>query len=200
MGIIENFTCLCSHGDSAFVVTFIGTYCGGIDRGGACGQGVFTGKGEYAGYRFKGQWENNEFRHGELKMKNGMRYVGDFYKGRGFHGHGELWLKDGVRCFDGQWMMGEEGVGGSAHSGMAVDSDGSVHRVKFEGYGVEWTEMERAFNEKQSFQIPYGVYFGSGCKGASWTLLPVVAEPPLHCTRGSAVTIPDSLRAAASTV
>jgi hypothetical protein len=154
-----------------------GTYCGGVDRGKARGHGVFTvKKGWAAGYGLEGEWENNVIRRGNLKTKDGRNYVGEFAKhGRCFHGHGKLLLRDGVRYFDGEWEK-HDGVFslGCARRGMAVDSDGAVHRVVFQGgRGAWWEEMERAFDAKQSFQ--YGTGF-RGCTGASWTRLPVRAD------------------------
>ena len=82
-----------------------GTYRGGVDRGKAGGHGVFTVEEVvYAGYRFEGGWEDNVMRCGELTMEHGTRYVGAFANhGCCFRGRGELWLKGGVRLFDGEW-------------------------------------------------------------------------------------------------
>jgi hypothetical protein len=172
-----------------------------VDRGKARGHGVLTvEEGDYAGYRLEGEWEHNVMRRGELKMKDGTRYVGAFADYGGcFRGRGELWLKDGVRLFDGEWeqicgMLGYVwekhlyGVG-YARRGMAVDSDGAVHRVEFEGVcGAHWETMEQAFDEKQAFRrFP--------CTGASWTRLPVRARSARGASAMAAVT-----RAAVATV
>jgi hypothetical protein len=114
-------------------------------------------------------------RRGELKTEHGTRYVGEFADDGGcFRGRGELWLQDGVRHLDGEWE--KDGALGCARRGMAVDSDGAVHRVEFEGNGAMkkggawWKYMGQAFDEKQAFR-------DSGwCTGASWTRLPVRAR------------------------
>ena len=125
----------------------------------------------------EGEWEDDVMRRGELKTADGMRYVGEFADdGRCFLGRSELWLKDGLRHFDGEWeKQGGSSVCGFARRGMAVDSDGAVHRVEFEGeWGAWWGYMERAFDEKQAFRI-------FGCTSASWTLLPVRARGAHEC-------------------
>jgi hypothetical protein len=154
-----------------------GTYRGGVDRRKARGRGLFiVEEGKYAGYRFEGEWEDNVMRRGELKTEDGTRYVGEFSDdGRFFRGRGELWLRDGIRHFDGEW---EEHYGrGFARRGMAVDSDGAVYRVEFEGgWGAYWKKMELAFDEKQRRH-------GICCAGSSWTRLPVRTHTARDGTR-----------------
>jgi hypothetical protein len=151
-------------------MTWKGTYNGRVVRGKALGHGVFTAEGEHAGYRLEGVWDNGDMRCGELKTQGGRRYVGEFARrGVSFRGRGELWLNDGVRLFDGEWeqhgVFGLVGGLGYTRRGMAVDSDGAVHRVEFEGErGAHWSVMERAFDEKQAFR-------DYGCTGASWSQL-----------------------------
>jgi hypothetical protein len=64
---------------------------------------------------------------------------------------------------------------------MAVDSDGAVYQVEFEGKsGAWWEEMERAFDEKQAFR--------SGlCTGSSWTRLPVRVRSAFAIANGVAM-------------
>lgn len=142
-----------------------GTYRGAVDGGKACGHGIFTAEGKHAGFRLEGRWEDNVMRRGELKTQGGRRYVGEFADNGSFRGRGELWLNDGVRHFDSEWE--QHGVVCYARRGMAVDGDGTVHRVEFMGEtGVHWSLMERAFDKKESFR-------DYGCSSASWSQLPV---------------------------
>ena len=162
-----------------------GTFSGGVDHEGkARGHGVLTGEGEHAGWRLEGEWEDTRMRRGEMRMGGehaGKRYAGEF--GGGIDGRGELSLAGGWR-FDGEWE------GGCARRGVAEESDGAVYRVAFEGRCAWWSDMERAFDEKQSFlDDPWdrmghalfdwkrSFHYSEFVTGASWDLLPVRASP-----------------------
>jgi hypothetical protein len=167
-----------------------GTYSGGVDQEKARGYGTFTGEGANAEWRLEGEWEDNCMRRGEMKMGGlyaGKRYVGEFDGDGRFRGSGKLswvhrgWLWNGERHFDGEWERLGYALGGTAE-----ECDGAVFRVAFEGGGgAFWHEMERAFDEKQSYRRDSNTggtsisnLIGGVVTGASWTLLPV--SPPTH--------------------
>jgi hypothetical protein len=185
-GVIPNFK-------PAGLIAYLGlsgTYSGEVDHEGkARGHGVLTGLSEHAGWRLEGEWEDRRMRRGEVRMGGvlaGWRYVGEFDDIGLFHGRGELSLPRGRR-FNGEWEAG------CARRGVAEESDGVGYRVAFEGWrGAFWTDMERVFDDKQSFR--------GFVTSASWDLLPV-RSPPLPtplAARGNARLARPSAAAAAT--